>query len=415
MKTKYATATALLAALLLPLAATAQNAETVTVTATGYGVDPAAAKKAAGRAAIEQVVGQLVDADTLVENDELVKDRILTHSAAFLEDVETVGAPTQADGLWTVKVLAKVRKTQLAQKLKAENVGTVALKKGKLFAQAASRQQEAEDAAAMAKAVFENFPSGLVQSEVCKESDGSPAVRVVDRDGSVEVDVRLFLDAVAWKEWARGAMETFDRLAASRNDAVWNAWGDGFKPFSERLRSGVNTHWFPGKLSNGWGHQDSSPGFGIAVAGAVRSADQVAVREYRFDGNNAQDVLDALWSNAPQQMALTVSIMADDDLLASKRISVAASPFQSIAKWGGYAKNKSNANFVLVPLFVGAIDSGYEFSFVREVRLTIPVKGLSAEALEDATGVETKLSFLVPDPKDAGRADWGWVPKPAAN
>ena len=84
MKSKPATAAVLLAALLLPLSASAQDAETVTVLATGYGVDPDAAKKAAGRAAIEQVVGQLVDAETLVENDELVKDCILTHSAAFL-------------------------------------------------------------------------------------------------------------------------------------------------------------------------------------------------------------------------------------------------------------------------------------------------------------------------------------------
>ena len=323
MKTKYATAAALLAALLLPLAATAQNAETITVTATGYGVDPAAAKKAAGRAAIEQVVGQLVDADTLVENDELVKDRILTHSAAFLEDVETVGAPTQADGLWTVKVRAKVRKTQLSKKLVAENVAKAEVKKGKLFAQAASRRQEADDAAAMLEALFENFPSGILKAEVCRDAEGQPAVRIADANGTVEADVEISVDAAAWKDWAAEARLKLDKMAASSEDASWDLSRGGLgidvRPVGKGEYRSVPA---AGTVRPRWGVHDNTPGFRLAFATSVREdSSRLSVREYRFDGNNAKSVVDALWSCVPQCFRLDVSLLADGECLDALSVS----------------------------------------------------------------------------------------------
>lgn len=416
MKSKPATAASLLTALLLPLAASAQDAETVTVLATGYGVDPDAAKKAAGRAAIEQVVGQLVDAETLVENDELVKDRILTHSAAFLEDVETVGEPAESDGLWTVKVRATVRKTQLSKKLAAENVSRAEVKKGKLFAQAASRQQEAGDAAAMVEALFENFPSGIVKAEVCRDAEGQPAVRVADANGTVEVDVEISVDATAWKDWANGARLKLDKMAASFEDAAWDL---------SRFRGGPGIDVRPvgngkfrnipatGVVRNRWGEQDNSAGFRLAFATSVREdSSRLSVREYRFDGNNAKRVGDALWAAVPQRIRLDVSLMAGGDCLDMRTVRVDGSVFKPTAKWGGFAMTSGNANFLLAPAVLGSrrLD---ETPFFRKARFTVQLGPLSSESLEEADDVAIKTTFLVPDPKDAGRFDWGWVEKPA--
>lgn len=417
MKSKPATAAALLAALILPLAALADG-EFVTVLATGYGVDPDAAKKAAGRAAIEQVVGQLVDAETLVENDELVKDRILTHSAAFLEDVETVGEPAESDGLWTVKVRATVRKTQLSKKLAAENVSRAEVKKGKLFAQVASRQQEAGDAAAMVEALFENFPSGIVKAEVCRDAEGQPAVRVADANGTVEVDVEISVDAAAWKDWANGARLKLDKMAASFEDAAWDL---------SRFRGGPGIDVSPvgngkyrnipaaGVVRNRWGGQDNSAGFRLAFATSVREdSSRLSVREYRFDGNNAKRVGDALWAAVPQRIRLDVSLMAGGDCLDMRTVRVDGSVFKPTAKWGGFAMTSGNANFLLAPAVLGSRGLD-ETPFFRKARFTVQLGPLSSESLEEADDVAIKTTFLVPDPKDAGRADWGWVPKPAAN
>lgn len=414
MKSKPATAASLLAALLLPLAASAQDAETVTVLATGHGVDPDAAKKAAGRAAIEQVVGQLVDAETLVENDELVKDRILTHSAAFLEDVETVGEPAESDGLWTVKVRATVRKTQLSKKLAAENVSRAEVKKGKLFAQAASRQQEAGDAAAMVEALFENFPSGIVNAEVCRDAEGQPAVRVADANGNVEVDVEISVDAAAWKDWANGARLKLDKMAASFEDAAWDLSRGGpgidVRPVGKGDRRNVPA---AGSVRSRWGAHDGSQGFRLAFATSLREdASKLSVREYRFDGNNAKHVGDALWAAVPQRIRLDVSLMAGGDCLDMRTVRIDGSVFMPMAKRGGSALTSGNANFLLAPAVFGSRELNGT-PFFRKARFTVQLGPLSSESLEEADDVAIKTTFLVPDPKDAGRADWGWVEKPA--
>lgn len=66
-----------ISAVVLAVAPFAQGAEQlVDVVATGYGTTVREATKAALRSAVEQVVGTMVDATTLVENDKLIEDEI---------------------------------------------------------------------------------------------------------------------------------------------------------------------------------------------------------------------------------------------------------------------------------------------------------------------------------------------------
>jgi hypothetical protein len=54
------------------------------VVATGVSNDPDKAIQAAFSQAIEQVVGVLVEADTIVKNDQIVQDQLLTYSKGFV-------------------------------------------------------------------------------------------------------------------------------------------------------------------------------------------------------------------------------------------------------------------------------------------------------------------------------------------
>ena len=106
------------AGLFVPFLAAA-DAGMVVVTAKGSGVTVAEAKKDAGRNAIQLVVGELLDAETLVENDELVKDRILTHSIADANgtveaDVEiSVDATAWKD--WAAEARLKLDKNDVTE------------------------------------------------------------------------------------------------------------------------------------------------------------------------------------------------------------------------------------------------------------------------------------------------------------
>lgn len=394
---------------LLSASAFAQEADVVAVSATGYGVSLETAKKAAGRAAIEQVVGQLVDAETLVENDELVKDRILTYSGAFLEDIDIVGKPTQEDGLWIVAVLAKVRKTTLQQKLATENIGSkAALKKGKLFAQATSKAQEADDAGDMLAAAFEGFPKGVVKFEVCQNTDGTPAVSVSSADGKVEVEVELSFDKEAWKAWANALVQKLDKMASSKETAKWDAengaggregiYQDGKRLFLQ-TRKEITDRWGP----HGNGEQLRDPrAFRLAVASAFREGTTgFSANEYVFSDNNAEVVRNFLWKSLPQSMELTVSLMADDEMLESKTWSLRATPGVALYPTsGGMALYIGNFSPCLVPAFcyAGSLDARY----LQSVRFKLDLGKIPASILDDATDVETSVCFLVPNEERGG-------------
>ena len=64
-------------ALLQSKCAYGQDAPTETVTVEGVGKTEASAKKAAFREAIQKVVGVLIDANTQVKNEEIIKDEVL--------------------------------------------------------------------------------------------------------------------------------------------------------------------------------------------------------------------------------------------------------------------------------------------------------------------------------------------------
>lgn len=65
--------------------------EYVDVVSTGYGTTVREATKAALRSAVESVVGTMVDATTLVENDKLIEDEILTYSAGMIAATKIMG------------------------------------------------------------------------------------------------------------------------------------------------------------------------------------------------------------------------------------------------------------------------------------------------------------------------------------
>ena len=168
---------AALAALLLPLAASAADDDSlVEVFATGVGTTQDAAMKAANKAAVEQVVGTMVDATTLVENDELVEDRILTYSAALIADSKIVGTPKSADGLITVKVKATVKKTALREKLVAAKLISVELDGESLWAQMVSAQDNLADAEAMIADVLAKHLACVVAEAVPGKTGKSPSI-----------------------------------------------------------------------------------------------------------------------------------------------------------------------------------------------------------------------------------------------
>ncbi len=100
------------------LSASAQFSQK-TVTVTGEGETKDEATKRALRTAVEQGVGVLVSSETLVENNQLINDKIYTAVAGYVSAYDVLEDNGGADGLWEVKVQATVSLAQLREDLQA--------------------------------------------------------------------------------------------------------------------------------------------------------------------------------------------------------------------------------------------------------------------------------------------------------
>ena len=88
---------------------------------TGVGTDPDKAVQNAFSQVIEQTVGVLVDAETVVKNDELIRDEILTYSRGYVEKYEIVKRWQEA-GLHHATIRAVVVRDKLVEKLRGMKI-----------------------------------------------------------------------------------------------------------------------------------------------------------------------------------------------------------------------------------------------------------------------------------------------------
>jgi len=230
---------ALLAALLLSLAAALPPAasraapppaastepkatadEATPVVVEGVGVSVEEARKDAIRNAVSKAVGDMVDAETLVENDELVKDQILTYSNGYVDSMEVLSTKADEEGLVRLRIRAYVRRTKLQAKL-TEVIQTEADADGdSLFAELISRQDSIENAGKMFEKVFAEYREDLLlEAGTVMREDGRPEVEVDPGSGSVKVMVRLSVKDDAWEAWEKSACARLEKMCELRMPA----------------------------------------------------------------------------------------------------------------------------------------------------------------------------------------------------
>ena len=130
------------------------ESDTVKVQGRGVGVNKTAALKDAYRDAIERAVGLYVDAETVANNDQIVKDQVLTQSNAYITDYRELSSE-RIDVGFEVRILATVKKQALttkltdvmpAQTVRIDNAGLQ-----NVHAQLVTKEKRAEDAVALLK------------------------------------------------------------------------------------------------------------------------------------------------------------------------------------------------------------------------------------------------------------------------
>jgi len=138
---------------------TEASSDLVRVKGKGTGTTKEKALKDAYRDAVETAVGRFVDAEQLVDNDQLVNDQVLTHCNAYIDRYEEKKV-TQHDGLIDVVIIAWVRRCELTRKLR-DVMPTVTLNVSdinrNLYAQIVTQDKSDADAEKLLKRALDDF------------------------------------------------------------------------------------------------------------------------------------------------------------------------------------------------------------------------------------------------------------------
>ena len=190
---------------------------TKTIIASGYGINKEKALKNAFKSAVQQYVGVLVDADTVVKNDKLIKDEVLTASNGYIKSYDEISTENE-DGLVSVKIKAVVESQKVFDKVKSLNIATVQISGTKnIYAKVVSKQTAKVDAQKMLKKALKDFWSkesikemlavGINDVKVDENVNSNNKVSV-NVSGVLKVDYKIYAQKVEKLE------QTFKGLGA---------------------------------------------------------------------------------------------------------------------------------------------------------------------------------------------------------
>ena len=180
------------------------------VVATGAGSSPEEALQNAYSAAIEQAVGVLVDAETQVENDQIIREKILTFSRGFVQKYDEVKRWDKG-GVHFVRIRAKVSASKLAERLHASNIAMRQLSGDLLY------HQLVHDATSEGNAIEIAFQDYRMDKVIKVELLGDP--EVIDKDqtrAELKAKVRLSPDIAAWAKLRQTLVPLLGKLAVRR-------------------------------------------------------------------------------------------------------------------------------------------------------------------------------------------------------
>lgn len=193
------------------------NSGTQNVIAEGSGASEKEALIDAYRNAVRQVVGAVVDAETLVKDDVIIDDKVLTYSDGFIKTYEDfAGSKSVKSGIHRIKIKAVVQRRSIVAKLKAANVSLKEVDGKGMLAELLSKQSGEASATELIKKSLADLPT-LLTAEISGKPD-------FDRTTSeVVVMVEVTPDEKAYQAFVTRLEETLTKVAISKDSVILKA------------------------------------------------------------------------------------------------------------------------------------------------------------------------------------------------
>ncbi len=191
--------------------------QTKIIVVTGYGTDHDKALKNALQSAVEQQVGVLVDSETIIKNDELIKNEILTASNGFVQKYDEVSTSSK-DGLTEVKIKAEVKSQAVANKIKSLNISTIeVLDTSNIYAEVTTKEKSKEDRQKILDNTLKEIFDDQSYTELLNvEVDGYEILKdeIKDNEIPIEISYTVDFDDATYEEKIKKIEEIFKGIGA---------------------------------------------------------------------------------------------------------------------------------------------------------------------------------------------------------
>jgi hypothetical protein len=186
--------------------------EDATVEVLGKGLTDEEATKDALYEAVRQVVGEVVDSETLVRNDRLVKEEVLLYSKGFVTSYKELER-RKDEGEVVKRIRAVVRRGQVLDQLRKSGVRIQEFDGRGLYARVVTELREKRDARKMLARRFAGYPASVLDPHVVSEPR---PLEKSDDEVTLGYDLELGIDPVKYREFLASTLPVLELMASRK-------------------------------------------------------------------------------------------------------------------------------------------------------------------------------------------------------
>lgn len=186
------------------------------VVVTGSGATPDDALRSALRQAVGQVMGELVDSETLTKNDELITDKILTYSKGYVSEWHELKS-WKDDGLIFKQLLVKVQRRELVIILNKHGINPRPFDGRRLYARIVTGLLEEKEARLVLRRLFEKYPACVLNVTI--ESEPEPKKKS-ETEVTLGYDLSVRIDPAKYRDFTKKARAILDLIALKKGTCV---------------------------------------------------------------------------------------------------------------------------------------------------------------------------------------------------
>jgi hypothetical protein len=200
-----------------------QAQDGVVVEVTGRGSTPEQARDDGVRQALLQVAGAYVRSESIVVNDELIRERIATHMRGLVDSVEVRGDPVLRAGVFEQSMAVRVLRSPVSKLVEQVVKDSRAVDGAGISARIRAARARGASAAELVGEVMRGFPASVMSIGVGEPKEARVrGVNPSEGEVCLLVLVDVWLDDAKWKDWSEVAAEVFVAAAERTSRIRWS-------------------------------------------------------------------------------------------------------------------------------------------------------------------------------------------------